>query len=71
MNLYLHVFKHFKTFSLCPNILTPESSKTITLINGLLFYFKFQKQKFMHLWLYIRLLWSVPEPVKRKTNSVN
>ena len=41
--------KHFKTFSLCLNILTPESSKTITLINGLLFYFKFQKQKFMHL----------------------
>ena len=31
MNLYLQ-FKHFKTFSLCPNILTPESSKTITLI---------------------------------------
>ena len=28
----------------------PESSKTITLINGSLFYFKFQKQKFMHLW---------------------
>jgi hypothetical protein len=108
MNLYLHLIKPFKTFSLCPNILTPESSKTITLkawfhgrffsakceifrlfllnceqssrnnlfewsqfkrnrrnnshfvkkkrswnqalISGLLFYFKFQKQKFMHLW---------------------
>ena len=65
MKLYF-AFKHFKTFSLRPNILTSVTSKTNTLIDGLLFILRVTTIDYINMRAMGRALQHVPHFFPRR-----